>query len=1067
MKDSLTSLAMKRPITVMMLVITLMGLGAISVRRMPIEFLPSIDMPFLGCYIPYPGATPAQVEQEIAIPAEGEFRTLPGIRNLYTNSNSGGCYVNINFQSGVDMTQSLAEIRDRIERLRLVLPQEVDRVFLRHFSSDSVPFMQLGLSREGDIEDFTYLVRTALQPKLERLDGVAQVEVQGAREGSILVEFDQNALRRHSLSIYQIIGMLQGSSLNLSIGELIDGDTKYFVRAVGEFTRPEEIAELIVAPGLQLKDVARVRRRVREERYHFAIDGHREVVLVITKESEANTVDVSRAVTKELNRVLATPAFAGVLQNDFFNQGDIITKALNGLLDAGKFGGAMALGVLFIFLLRIRPTVVVALAIPGSLLCGVVVLFFLGMSLNLVTMMSLIVAVGMVVDNSIVVVENIYRWRGLGFGPEESSRRGASEVALAITAATLTTAVVFVPVVFVDSGEMSIIMRQFAIPVTVALGASLVIALTVVPLAVSRFKDRGTRGRGLPGPLETAALPAPADASEGGLRRPSVILGGLRRGGGWLMAAFETCLRATMRWRLATVLVMAGLGVLTYFVPFRHLGMQAMPSTDDREVSIDVRFDQNYDFAMAQGVFEDIERIVDERREELGIKNVYSNYSARGGSLGLYLLQEDDLARGEELPLTTEDVMNVLWSILPSRIPGGWLRFESDESSVGGGGRSGGARVSMLLLGDDLDALNGYADQLITVMENLPNVSEAERNTRPPEQEIQLRIDEVLANRVGISATVVAQTVSFSLLGTRLPELKQDGREIPMWAQFSEEDRKSRANLDNVMIQGETGALVPLSQLVEYTRADSPQSIRRRNGKNYVWVSAKTAGQDIAQVMRDLKRVRDEFPLPPGYTVLLGDELRSMREDVSSFLSALLLAVILIYIVMSALFESWFFPLSIMTTVPLAFAGVFWMMYATDSSLDTIALIGCILMAGIVVNNGIVIVDRINNLRREGMNRFEAIIQAGKDRIRPVLMTALTTILGALPLALGGSAGAEAVTSLGRALIGGLAGGTVLTLFVVPLFYSFIDDFQIWCGQYLANLADLGRRGGAEGGAEG
>jgi len=487
MKRSLPALALARPVTVTMLLITLIGFGAITAVRIPIEFMPPMDLPFLGAFIPYPNATPAQVEQEIAIPAEGEFRTLPNLAEMYTNSSSDGTFISMRFEWGTNMTEAIAEVRDRIERLRLVMPEGADKIFMRHFSLESIPIMQVGLGRKGNYDEFADLVDKEVIPKLLRLDGVADVEVYGYNQKNIMVDLDQQALLSHNVSLYELIMTLDTANVDVGVGQFTEGNTKYHIRAESMLASIEDYDSLLLSNGTRLGDVAKGGFRSRESDFHFAIDGKREMFLIITKESEANTAATCKAVVEELNAIMADPIMIGTQQFIFFNQGDIISGALNGLRKSSLYGGAMALVVLFLFLRRVRPTIIVALAIPGSLVGALVAMYSMGMTLNLITMMSMIIAVGMVVDNAIVVIENIYRYQDMGYDKYESARRGAGEVSMAIIAATTTTVVVFIPVFYVDSGQLSVFMRQFAIPVSVALISSLVLALTVIPLALGVF----------------------------------------------------------------------------------------------------------------------------------------------------------------------------------------------------------------------------------------------------------------------------------------------------------------------------------------------------------------------------------------------------------------------------------------------------------------------------------------------------------------------------------------------------------------------------------------------------
>lgn len=1057
MNLSLPGFALKHPVTIVMVAISILGLGVIAAYRLPLKFLPDMDFPFAGCFIPYPGATPEQVEREIAIPAEGLFRTISNIDRISTTSTSDGCRINMRFNSGTDMGVASAEIRDRIERLKLVLPAEIDRIFLHRHSSNAIPVMALGLFRAGDDAEFAHLVRTVAQPRLARIEGVAEVLVfASSPEPEVLIEFDQDRLRTHNVALYQVILMLQSSNLNFPVGNLEDGQTKFYLRVNNELSRPEAIGNLIVNPaGVRLKDVADVGFRTREIEGHYDIDGKGGAFIIIRKESEANTVSTCKAVREEITRIKQDPVFTGAEEFVFFDQSEMILAALNGLIDAGKLGGMLAIIILFLFLLRVRPTLVVALAIPTSLVTALVFMLFYGLTLNLVTMMSLIVAVGMLVDNAIVVLENIYRYYQMGYSPQESATRGAGEVAVAITASTLTTVVVFIPVLYMESGEMAAYMKEFAFPMAAALFASLLGALTLIPLALSRMKERKelyayklvrrllqTCRKTLPPPAQS---PSPRPPRFTGLRRLRVHPVSLA------INAYSVALNHIMRRRLAAILAIALLLLLTGLFPYRRVGMQQMPTLDMREVDITVELDQNFNLDMAKTQFDQIKAAIDPQREELGITNVFTRYQPNGGAVEVHLIDPEE----GEPPYTTREVLSILSERLPRRLPGAELKFDVPEGTQDG---SSSFYISLRMRGDDARRLAEYAEQLRDHLARVPDLSDVTVQSERARQEVQIQIDAPKAESEGVTPFIIARTVDIALRGNRLPYLKQGGREFPVWAQFREENRKSRDNLDNVAVIGGLGSLIPLNQLVMFNKAESPSTIQRIDAKNVVSIFAKLEIKNLLAVQQQLQKVVDDFPLPPGYSIQLGDEFRELATNMANFATTLGMAIILIYIVMAALFESMLLPLSVLTSVPLAFAGVYWAMFICGTPLDTVGLIGCILMVGVIVNNGIVIVDHINFLRAEGRNRFDAIIQAGRDRFRPVMMTALTTILGCVPLAIEFKAGGTvSFVSLGRALIGGLTVGTLLTLIVVPLLYSLIDDASAWFASYAASLTGLGR----------
>jgi len=1064
---SLPTFSLRRPVTVVMVTISTLCLGIIAWNRMPLNFLPRVDRPFIGVFIAYPGASPAQVEQQIAIPAEGELRTIPGVRRIRSTSTANGCDIGILFTLDTDMAAATADVRDRLERLKLVLPVEADKILIQRFSSGSIPVLAFGMFRDGDQDQFVHLMRTVVQPRLSRLEGVANVEILSPiQPREVLIEFDQHTLQSMNLNIAQLVQIIRENSISVSLGTLQDGSQKVYARLSGEYRKLDDIASMVVTPnGLRLRDIARVSYRSREEQQYVALDGAGGAVVLVIKESEANTVSTCRNVHKELEAILREPAFQNTTHHVFFDQSDLILRALRNLFYQGIYGSIMAISVLFFFMHKIIPTLIVSLSIPASLMVAIVFMFFTGMSLNIVTMVSMIVAVGMLVDNAIVVTENIIRRRQLGEPIREAAVNGAQEVGLAIVASTATTAVVFLPMYFIEVGRMSVFMEQLGGPLVVSLAGSLLVALTVVPLVMSRLKitragnifeaiAKGFLFRKSKEKTSKTVEHGHHSDRTGPIRKMIGLLGSLHPIQ-WVIDGYTMLLGLTLRRRLVFLLVLAGLIYLTWRIPMQVVGMRDMPKLDTREIRIDVALDQNYDMPRIANLFSKLEANINTLRETLGIKKILTLYGLNNGFLEVYLYTEDDDPKWKYPPYTTEEAMFILSQRLPDRVPGAELKFSMADA---GRQEEGEGEITLSLRGDNSALLEGYAEQLRQLLKRHPLFTDATTNIEKSSQEIQLRIDDPLAKAAGISPMILAQTVDAALRGARMPFMKQGSREIPVWAQFREEDRKSQANLDNVTVPGITGQLVPLQRVAEYQKAPSPTAIRRINGKNVVLISAKLNTKNMSAAKTAIESAVDTLDLPPGYSVDIGEQFLDLEKGFVNFFSSLIMAIILVYIVMAALFESLLLPLSIMTTVPLALGGGVWMLWYTGNQFDQITLIGCILMVGVIVNNGIVIVDYINQRYRETGDRYTAVINSGRDRFRPVMMTALTTILGLVPLAMAKTGGASTFAGLGQALSGGITVGTMLTLLVVPVFYTIADDMQRWTVDFLGSLAHLGVR---------
>jgi len=1049
MNWSLPEFAIRRPVTTILLIITLVGLGVIAWSLLPIEFTIRLEYPMVRCIIPYPNASPEQVEKEVAIPAEQEFRTIPGVRRIYSSSDSGGCYMMLRFEWHTDMSAATADVRDRLERLKLKLPKDVDKVYLRKYSTQDWDVMRLALFREHNQEELGRLARTMVRSRLMRVPGVAEVEVSGSDLENVYVAFNQDKLRSLNLPIYSVIMTLQTSSLNVTLGRLTDGEARFYVRAMGELESAKQLEDIVIGPNaIRLKDVADVHVNAPPATASFQIDGKRGVFMRILKESEANTVAVCNAIKKEIKTLMAEPEMAGMEMQVFHDQSEIIYFALNGLYGSGAYGLITALLVLFLFLRRIRPTMLVALTTPISLLAALIYLYFRGGSLNWVTIASMIVSLGMLVDNAIVVMENIHRHNQMSPDRVANAIKGGTEVAMAITASTLTTIVVFIPVFYLEAGELTFGMREFAGPVSVSLLASLVLALTLIPLAESRMTERRHH------PIYKLCQRI-AGRRTGG---PSLSARTVNRVRNWhpakaLIVQYGRFVGVILERRVASSVVVAIMLAATYFIPFQRVGTQQMPDLDSREAQVTVNFERNYDHQMATEVFTKLTDIVEAQREQLGIRNLYVDYGAWGGVIRAFLVQQDDLAAGETFPYTTQEVRDIFSQQLPAYVPGGRIQCGVAQTSP-----VQAQNISLLVRGTDTETVADVAEDFKNLLETLPEIKEVRLDRELRQQEIQLAIDGPLASRSGLNPYTIARTVDFALRGARLPYLKKKGFEIPVWAQLSSEDRKTKSDLENLTVVGRTG-LIPLNNVTTMARARAPQSLQRDNGKSVINISASILTKDIAHMQKEIERLIDSFQLPRGYSIEMGQEISEMQTTVENVKQALVFAITLVYLVMAALFESFLLPLSILTTVPMAFIGIYWVMYLTGTPMDNVSYIGSILMCGIIVNNGIVIVDHINQLRIEGMERTAAICQAGINRFRPVMMTALTTILGCVPIAIGTGGGRDALNGLGRTLVGGLSMGTFLTLFLVPLFYSLIDDFKEWVLHYAAGLSQMAGRG--------
>ena len=1010
---SLPELALRRPVTLLMVYVTLFVLGGLAVRKIPLEFLPNMDGPHFWIQIPYRNATPAEVEKTISIPAEALLKTVPKLSRVDSISQGSASSLHLEFDWGTDMDYAYLEVKDRLDRLRDQLPRESQEHFIWRFSSADMEILFLSFTWDGSDEDLYEIVEERVKPRLQRVDGVGSVTVWGQEPKKVFIDVDQDLLKAYGLSLYELVLRLEREHFNLAAGDVREGRTRYLVRSANEYRSLEDLNNFrINRDGLRLRDVADVRYGYPERTSVTRMDGKSAVMAGVKRESNANTVEVCRAVKEEMERLLAEPAYARLRGSVIFDQSRFILDSFRDLRNAGLWGGFFAVGVLYFFLRRVPATAVVAVAIPVSMMAAVTVMFFSGMTLNVISMVGLMLAVGMLVDNSIVVSENIFRLREEGRETKEASRTGGRQVATAILASTLTTIIVFLPMIFMEMGVMKVYTREVGIAISLSLVASLLVALTFIPLVASRLPRQR--------------------------RKPSRMLEALT-------AAYRRRLKWVLCHRGRVFCLLLGLIVLTVLGPVSKVPQKGESAGDIRSVLVDLRIRGVQDREALLGPLEDIERVLLAKRDELDIKHILSRSGYMAGRHRINVFLNDD----GDGRLTTHEARKRILDVLPP-IPD--VEYRIPEQ--GGPRQAAEDEVGILLKGDDPRRLEAIAGGLMERLRRIDGILQVDSDSDPGPQEIHVKVDRSLAKRHRVSPMAAAQTVAFGLRGYSLKKMKTDEREIDVRIQLKKEDQADVSRLEDLQLLTEDGQLIPLSVVARFIESPGQEIIRRSEGKRTVAVRARTSGQALGILKKEVENVLGSLALPPGYSAELGRSMIDLDKTKKAFLSALILSVLLIYFLLGSLFESYTHPFAILVSVPLALIGSYWVMYLTGSAMDVAAFIGLILMVGIVVNNAIVIVDHMNRIRRSGMNREEAILKAGEDRIRPVLMTAATTILGLMPLAFGGSGlgGVVMFAPLGKAVMGGLALSTLLTLFVVPLFYTFVEDLGLAFGR-LAGLA--------------
>ncbi|MDI3280020.1 MAG: efflux RND transporter permease subunit [Bacillota bacterium] len=1021
---SLSSASVRRPVTTFMAVLVVLVLGFVSLTRLAMDLLPKLNLPFAAVLTTYRGAGPQEIETLITRPQEEVLGLVGGVDSILSYSQRDQAIVLVSFTWGTDMNFATLEMREKLDLIKRYLPEGAEAPVVLKADPSMMPILQYGIAGDGDPAALKRLVEDVFKQRLERLSGVASVGVQGGLEREIVVAVDPLRLQFYGLTLEQVVQALKARNLTLPGGPVRSAGRELLIRTSGEFAHLEDLRDLPLPAGrggmIRLRDVAEVRDGYKDVTAYTRLNRKPSLALVIYKETDANTVQVARRVKAEVERIqkeLSVP----LTIKPVFDQSEFIEKAIRGVAQNALLGAVLAVLVLWLFLRDWRPTLIIATAIPISIVATFTLIYFGDLTLNLMSLGGLALGVGMLVDNAIVVLENIYRYRQEGHDLLESAVQGSDEVGMAISASTFTTVAVFLPIVFVE-GLASQLFRELALTVSFSLLASLVMALTLVPVLATRLLGADER----------------LAAEERGLFAR-------------VKMAYRRLLEAALRRRRLTLGVAGGLFLASLaLVPL--IGGEFIPTMDAGSLSISVQMPRGTALEVTDRVVTRIEEVLAARPD---VETILSQVGGVGefamlgaGSAGDAAQVAVRLWGKDRRRLSSQEVAEELRQALRD-IPGAEIKV-TPTSAFGGAELSSwaGAPVQIEIRGDDLAVLKELGDEVTRRARQVRGLREVSSSLEQGQPELVVRLLPEKAASYGFSAAQVASAVRTAVQGEVATRYRAGGEEVDVRVRLDEEYRRTPAELARLLITSPLGAKVPLSEVAELRIEEGPHTIERKGQARIVTVTADLVGRDLGSAVRELRQKLADLPLPPGYHLEYGGQNEEMTNAFRDLTLAFLLAVLLVYMIMAAQFESLVHPLTIMFSVPLAAVGVLWALFLTGTRLSVPAFIGIIMLAGIVVNNAIVLVDYINTLRRRGMERDQAILAAGPVRLRPVLMTTLTTVLGLVPLAMGRGEGAEMDAPLGIVVIGGLSASTLLTLVVVPVIYSIFDDwgrrYQRW-----------------------
>jgi HAE1 family hydrophobic/amphiphilic exporter-1 len=999
-----------------MIALAVLAVGLISGRLLKLEAMPDITFPGMQVVIPYPGSTPEEIEQLIVRPVEEALATLSGVEEIRASAQSDQAQFQIQFDWDRDANAAAFDVRTKLDSIRAQLPAGADRLLMFSFSASDQAIVIIRIAADQDLTDQYEMLEKYLQRPIQRLEGVARVELAGVEPREVRVLVDPNRLAAYGVDVRKLRTLLEASSFAVSAGEITENGARLTVRPIGAFDDLQDVRDIVISPGVRVGDVAKIELVAPELKFGRRMDGRPAVGINVFKTTEANVVDVADRVIAAVNEARVTPQLQGIQILVVENQADAIRQSLHELRVAGLVGAALSFVMLLFFLRHLPTTLIVSLAVPASLLVTLGAMYFLGFSLNILTMMGMLLAIGMLVDNSVVITESIFRHRQLNPGrPLEATLAGVKEVGVATLAGTFSTTIVFLPLLFGEKNQMSIFMVHVAVPIVVAMLASLVVAQTLIPMLAARMPP-----------------PPPVAAGSWFGRLQDRYVGSLD----WALGH-----RKTMG--LITVLII--LSPVPLFM-LKLAKVDPFPQEASRTLMLNYHIDGSYPMPQVEQAVRRVEAYLEANREKFEIETLYSVWWNDEASTRLYLKPKG------EAKLPARGIMDNVIAGMPEIIIGK-PSFQFDNS--GGGSTS----FTLQLSGESTEQLAGISRDVAHRLSSVPGLEAVRSEAGTGEQEVQVVVNRDRAAQLGLTTEVIAMTVAGAMRGDKLPELRTSERELTMRLAFRESDRQSVEDLARVPVMLADGSRTELGAVAEFIVQPSDREINRLNRLTSVVINANLAkGTTMDEVRERVKPIMDAYPLPPGYEWKFGRGFDENDKAVQTMAQNMVLAVVLIFLVMAALFESLLYPLSIITSILFAIVGSIWFLTITGTTITMMAMIGFMVLIGVVVNIGIVLIAHVIDLRAAGLARRDAILQAGRDRLRPILMTVLTTLLGLLPLAIGdaqvgGSSQGPAYFPMARAIMGGLGFSAIVSLLIVPMFYVWFDDLNIWRRRVFSSAA--------------
>jgi HAE1 family hydrophobic/amphiphilic exporter-1 len=1032
----MAKMAVGRPTTIFIIFALLIGLGGFALTNMPIDLFPEINPPYLVVYTAYTGAGPEEVERSVTRILEATLSSASGLEEITSTSSKGTSMVIMEFTYGTDLADASNSVRDALERTRNYMPAGADTPLIFKLDPSMMPIMGLQVTGNRSPEELRQIAEDTIIPRIEQTPGVATASVNGGREKIIRVEVAQNRLEAYDLTVTQIQSMLAGNNAQVSAGTITEEGMNYILTTMGEYTSLDQIKNTVISykgggivngqaempRTVYLRDIADVFEGYKDRESTVLVNGQPSVMLMVQKQSGKNSVQTARELRSRLTRIAREiPQDIKILET--FNSTDQIEDSLSEVTSSAVSGAALAVIVLFLFLRSIKPTLIIGISIPVSIIVTIMLMYFCGLTLNLMTMAGLVLGIGMLVDNSIVILENIYHYREKGAKLQPAAILGTSEMIVAITASTLTTICVFAPLVMFQSmlemaGEM---FAGLAFTVVISLTISLLVAVFLVPVLSSHYLPLVTRKQK---PLNNRFLAA-IDRAFGN------FLTGLDN-------AYRHAVDRVLRHKAITIAFLVVLLAGSIFI-IPVIGWVFMPDEEADSVSITATLPMGSPLAETETTLHQLENIVKQEVKgydriilNAGGGNIFSGSSSNSGSLRINLPEYDQrIDSAEDIKAKIRAHFN--------EFPGVSFNFSSGGMGMGGSSNA----VDITLRTDDLVKGKAMAEQIAQLLrDNVPEVKEPQVDLKDGTPQIEIELDRDRIYSLGLNAYTIGNEIKAAVDGIIATQYKDGGNNYDVVLVLAEADRSTRPALDHIFVNSPiSGGRVALSNFASYKEGTGPMSISRENQSRVIHVTAAAVpGAKLNQLDDKVRNlVQASIPADGDVVIEYGGGNSEMMKMMSRFLLIMVVAVFLVFGVMASLFESFRDPFIVLFTIPLSLIGVVAIYFITGEVFNILTAVGMLVLVGVIVNNGIVLVDYTNLLRKRGLSLHNACVEAAGNRLRPILMTTLTTILGLVPMAFVPGQGSAMTAPIGKTVLGGLSFGTLMTLFLMPTVYYIMN----------------------------